>query len=207
MNRDPILFRVDAGPRAGYENLARCFTYAAALQRRRRPTYFLSQLEPQSLGVQIKRVGNDWLEADAPVGTEEDLAETIQEIRRLHPAAVIVDSPNASAEYLQEIQSTGVLLVSLDHSASIRFPSQVVINPLLGPSKENYEFLAGTQLLLGPRYTLVRSEIRRQRPNRSQEPPPVPVTTGKVTANHFAPWWRWARMTRSANRSNWSSCC
>src|SRR5262249_7537396 len=40
MNRDPILFRVDGTPRVGYEHLARCQTLAAALQRRRRPTYF-----------------------------------------------------------------------------------------------------------------------------------------------------------------------
>jgi len=185
MNRDPILFRVDAGPQTGYEYLARCFTYAAALQRRRRPTYFLSQLEPASLALQIKRVGNEWLEADAPAGTEEDLAETIQEIRRLRPAAVVVDTPNATSEYLTQIQATGVLLVSLDHAAALRFPSDIIINPLLGPGKENYEFAPGTQLLLGSRYALVRSEIRRQRPNRAQEPPPVPSPNGKVASGHF----------------------
>jgi spore coat polysaccharide biosynthesis predicted glycosyltransferase SpsG len=113
------------------------------------------------------------------------LTETIQEIRRLKPAAIIVDSPNASAEYLKEIQSTGVLVVSLDHAATIRFPSDIVINPLLGPSKENYEFSNGSQILLGPRYTLVRSEIRRQRPNRSQEPPTLPSPNGKIATGHF----------------------
>src|SRR5204863_9176414 len=131
MNRDPILFRVDAGPRTGYEHLARCLIYAAALQRRRRPTFFLSQLEPASLALPIKRVGNEWLEADAPAGTEEDLTETIQEIRRLRPAAIIVDTPNATPEYLKEIQATGVVVVSIDHAAAIRFSSEVVINPLL----------------------------------------------------------------------------
>ena len=49
MNRDPILIRVDATPRNGFERFARCMTLAAALQRRRRPTFFLSQLEPTSL--------------------------------------------------------------------------------------------------------------------------------------------------------------
>src|SRR5205823_5757136 len=143
MNRDPILFRVDAGPRTSYEHLARCGTYAAALQRRRRPTYFLSQLEPRSLALPIKRAGNEWLDADAPVGTAEDLTETIQEIRRLRPAAVIVDAPTVTADYLNEIQATGVLLVSLDHAAAIRFSSQILINPLLGPGKETYEFVPG----------------------------------------------------------------
>jgi spore coat polysaccharide biosynthesis predicted glycosyltransferase SpsG len=82
------------------------------------------------------------------------------------------------------VQSTGVLLVSIDHAAATRFPSQVLINPQLGPGKEAYEFESGTQLLLGNRYALVRSEIRRQRPNRAQEPPPVPSANGKASG-HF----------------------
>src|SRR5262249_980600 len=117
MNRDPILFRVDGTRSSGWEHLARCLTWAAALQRRRRPTYFLPQLEPASLGLAIKRAGNDWLDADAPTGSAEDLAETIQEIRRLHPAAVIVDSPQVTEDYLAELCTTGTLVVSLDHRA------------------------------------------------------------------------------------------
>jgi spore coat polysaccharide biosynthesis predicted glycosyltransferase SpsG len=185
MNRDPILFRVDGTTRTGLEHLARCLTFAAALQRRRRPTYFLSQLEPASLGLAIKRGGNDWLEADGPVGSEEDLAEVIQEIRRLHPAAVIVDSPDATEGYLAELGSTGTLVASLDNLAAVRFPSQLVINPMLAPGREAYEFYPGTQLLLGPRYTLVRSEIRRIRPTRAQEPPPLPPAEGKGTKEPY----------------------
>jgi spore coat polysaccharide biosynthesis predicted glycosyltransferase SpsG len=171
MNRDPILFRVDAAASVGYERLTRCLTYASALQRRRRPTFFLSQLEPRSLGLAIKRTGSEWLEADALAGLPEDLAETVQEIRRLRPAAVIVDAASATEDYLTELQATGPCVVSIDHLANIRLPSDLVINPLLGPGKEAYEHGPRTQLLLGTRYALVRSEIRRVRPARAQEPP------------------------------------
>jgi spore coat polysaccharide biosynthesis predicted glycosyltransferase SpsG len=170
MNRDPILFRVDGNPRVGYEHLARCQTLAAALQRRRRPTYFLSQLEPGSLGLPLKRSGNDWLEADAPAGLPEDLQEIIQEIRRLQPAAVVIDSPDAGEEYLSELRAVGPMVVSIDSQATIRFPSRLIINPLLGPSRESYEFTGKAQLLLGQRYALVRSDVRRIRPLRSVEP-------------------------------------
>jgi spore coat polysaccharide biosynthesis predicted glycosyltransferase SpsG len=185
MNRDPILFRVDATPETGYEHLVRCLIYAAALQRRRRPTYFLAQLEPASLGLAIKRAGNDWLEADGRAGSEEDAAEVVQEIRRLGTAGIIVDAPEATSPYLAEIQSTGALLVSVDHHAQIRFPSKLVINPLLGPGKEAYEFVPGTQLLLGGRYGLVRSEIRRLRAGRAQEPAPLPSPNGKGRADQY----------------------
>jgi spore coat polysaccharide biosynthesis predicted glycosyltransferase SpsG len=172
MNRDPILFRLDGTPDLGWERLGRCLTFAAALQRRRRPTYFLAQLEPRCLALAIKRSGSEWLDADGPAGSSDDAAETVQEIRRLRPAAVIVDAPGATQPYLTELGATGTLVVSLDHQASTRFPSQLVVNPLLAPSREGYEFFPGTQLLLGARYSLVRPEIRRIRPTRSQEPPP-----------------------------------
>lgn len=171
MNRASILFRVDGTSRTGWERLSRCLTFASALQRRRRPTYFLAQLEPRSLGLNIKRAGNHWLEADGVGGTDDDLAETIQEIRRLQPAAVIVDAPEVTEDYLNQLASTGSLVVTLDHLANIRFPSAVVINPLLGPRREAYEFYPGTQLLLGSRFTLVRPEVRRVRQARAQEPP------------------------------------
>lgn len=171
MIRDPILFRVDGTPRLGWEHLARCQTLAAALQRRRRPTYFLAQLEPGSLALPLKRAGNEWLDADARAGTPEDLQEMIQEVRRLRPAAVIVDGPEVTENYLDELRATGPLVVSLDSQATIRLPSRLVVNPLLGPGREAYHFADNTQILAGPRYALVRSDIRRVRPLRSVEPP------------------------------------
>jgi spore coat polysaccharide biosynthesis predicted glycosyltransferase SpsG len=170
MTRAPVIFRVDAAPHIGWEHLTRCLVLAGALQRRRRPAYFLAQLDPGSLGLSLKRAGNDWLDADSPAGTEEDLAELIQEVRRLRPAAVVIDAPDVQEGYLAELRKTGVLVVSLDSLASIPFPSRLVVNPLLGPGRESYEFAPGTQLLLGPRYALVRPEVRRMRPVRAQEP-------------------------------------
>ncbi len=171
MNRAPVLFRVDASPRQGWESLWRCVILANALQRRRRPAYFLSQLEPGDLGLTIKRAGNEWLEAGYPVGSPDDLEETIQEVRRLQPAAVVVDSTEASEAYLAALRRLGVLVVSMDSLAHIHFPSRLIVNPLLGPTREAYAFERGTQVLLGARYALVRPEIRRVRPIRAQEPP------------------------------------
>src|SRR5437764_15408805 len=109
MNRDPILFRVDGTISTGWERLTRCLTFAAALQRRRRPAYFLSQLEPGYLGLNLKRAGNEWLDADGPAGTPEDLEETLQEVRRLRPAAVIVDA-DVTAGYLDTLPPTGAVV-------------------------------------------------------------------------------------------------
>src|SRR5262249_32011762 len=91
--------------------------------------------------------------------------------RRLAPAAVVVDAPEATEGYLNALRKeAGTLLVSLDHVAQAALPSRLIVNPLLGPGKESYEFGPGAQLLLGTRYALVRPEIRRIRPIRAQEP-------------------------------------
>jgi len=185
MTREPIFIRVDATGRTGYERYQRCLTLAAALQRRRRPTYFVSQLEPASLAFTIKRVGNDWIGAHASVGTAADAGQLHQEMRRLHPAAIIVDDADASSLYLDELAGAGVVLVSLDHAAGIRFPSALVINPLVGQSKECYEYKRGTQLLLGRRYALVRPEVRRCRPGRAQEPAPLAAADTKTPGGQF----------------------
>jgi spore coat polysaccharide biosynthesis predicted glycosyltransferase SpsG len=185
MNRDPILIRVDATPRNGFERFARCMTLAAALQRRRRPTFFMSQLDPSKLAFSIKRGGNDWIDACNQAGSNDDLEELIQEVRRRRPAAVIVDEADASPEYLAELGAAGVLVVSIDHQANIRFPSQIVVNPLLGPNRESYEFGTDTQLLLNQRYTLVRPEVRRQRQGRTQDPPAILPPTGKPGAASY----------------------
>jgi spore coat polysaccharide biosynthesis predicted glycosyltransferase SpsG len=170
MTRAPILFRVDGTRQQSWEGLWRCLTYAGALQRRRRPTYFLSNLEPADLSQYIRRGGNEWIDTNNLLGSEDDLKDTIEEVHRLSPAAVIVDGLDVPEGYLQGLRETGTLVVSIDHQASIHFPSHLVVNPLLGPSKESFEHALGTQLLLGTRYAIVRPEIRRIRPIRSQEP-------------------------------------
>jgi spore coat polysaccharide biosynthesis predicted glycosyltransferase SpsG len=172
MTRAPVLFRVDAGPKPGYEHLQRCLVFAAALQRRRRPAYFLSRLEPATLAGPMKRGGNEWIPVETTAGTADDLDETLKEVRRLQPHAVVVDAPAACEAYLKELRSTGVAVVSIDSLGAIRFPSQLVVNPLLGPTRSSYDFHRGTQLLVGQRYAIIRPEVRRVRPLRAQEPQP-----------------------------------
>src|SRR5262245_13406590 len=160
MTRDPIILRLDATPRTGYERFARAMTIAAAIQRRRRPVYFLSQLEPNGLAMTIKRGGNNWIAAHHPAGSSEDAVQMQREIARLHPAAVFVDDADMTQDYLSDIASSGTLLGAIDHSATIRFPTRLIVNPLLAPNREGYEHDEDTQLLLGKRYAMVRPEVR-----------------------------------------------
>lgn len=171
VKRGPILFRCDATPTLGYERFYQCMSLAAAMQRRRRGTYFLSYLDPLSLATCIQRANNDWIAAETPVGGSEDIAATIAEIRRLNAAAVVVASQDANAEYLAALAATGTRVIAIDSEPTMRYPSKMVVNPFLAPGAKPYRVEPGTQLLLGQRFALVRGVFRRQRTIRATEQP------------------------------------
>ncbi len=179
MTREPVLMRVDGTRAMGWEHLARTMVFASALQRRRRPCHFLSDLQPTILAGQIKRGDNQWIPAEHPVGTPEDLEQLAREVHRIKPAAVLVDSPHGTPEYLAELANLGPMVISFDHQAEYRFASQLIVHPAMNKSVADYDVCPGTQVLAGKRYTLVRPGIRRVRLVRGQEPQlPIRVVVG-----------------------------
>ena len=171
VKRGPILFRCDATAAGGYEAFYQCLSLAAAMQRRRRGTYFLSYLDPLGLATVIHRANNDWIAAETPAGGGDDLRATLAEVRRLNAAAVVVPSRAVTADYLAALNDTGTRVIVLDSDAAHRFPSKLVVNPFLAPGAKPYRVERGGQLLLGGKFALVRGVFRRQRTIRATEQP------------------------------------
>lgn len=169
--RGPVLFRCDGTPERGWEPLYQCLSLAAALQRRRRGTHFFSYLDPLSLATGINRANNDWAPAEQQLGTAGDLEATIAQVRKHSSAAVVVAGQGMTTEYLAALRETGVLVVAFDSTASLHFPADLVVNPLLAPGKKPYKLAPGCQRLLGHRFALCRGVFRRQRTIRATEPP------------------------------------
>lgn len=171
MSRSPILFRCDGTTESGWEPFYQCMTLAQAIQRRRRPTHFLSRLDPVNLSLTIHRGGHEWIPALHPVGTSDDLDDTLKQARDIRASSVCVVAPNVSVEYLRELTASGLMVITVHPEANLDYPNRLVINPFLGVGPEQYHLARGTQLLVGPRFGLVRGMVRRVRPLRSQEPP------------------------------------
>ncbi|MFM8274242.1 MAG: PseG/SpsG family protein [Gemmata sp.] len=169
--RGPILFRCDGTADLGWEPLYQCLSLAAALQRRRRGTHFRSYLDPLSLATVINRGNNDWSPADQPIGSDGDLSATIAQVRKMNAAAVVVAGQGYTADYLRELKKTGALVMAFDSTAEMKFPADLVVNPLLYPTRKHYKIEQGGQLLLGYKYALCRGVFRRQRTIRATEPP------------------------------------
>jgi spore coat polysaccharide biosynthesis predicted glycosyltransferase SpsG len=169
--RGPILFRCDGTAEHGWEPLYQCLSLAAALQRRRRGTHFLSYLDPLSLATVINRGNNDWKPAETRMGDAGDLSATIAHARKLNAAAVVVAGQNYTADDLRELKQTGALVMAFDSTADLKFAADLVVNPLLWPTRKAYRVEPGCQMLLGGRYALCRGVFRRQRTIRATEPP------------------------------------
>jgi spore coat polysaccharide biosynthesis predicted glycosyltransferase SpsG len=169
-SRGPILFRCDGTPEQGWEPFYQCLSLAAALQRRRRGTHFLSYLDPLSLAQVVHRANNEWVPAEQPLGSPGDVQATVAQARRLSAAAVVVAGSGVTPEYLAELRATGALVVVFDSAAAMRFPADVVVNPFLAPARKAFRVEHGTQLLIGHRFALCRGVFRRQRTIRATEP-------------------------------------
>jgi spore coat polysaccharide biosynthesis predicted glycosyltransferase SpsG len=105
------------------------------------------------------------------MGTPGDIEATLREIRRLDAAAVVVAGPDVSEKYLRNIRDTGTLVIAVDSSAGIKFPTDLVVNPYFTPGPKAFKFDTGAQLLLGRKFALVRGLFRRQRTIRATEQP------------------------------------
>jgi spore coat polysaccharide biosynthesis predicted glycosyltransferase SpsG len=171
VTRGPVLFRTDATPEHGFEAFYQSLTLAAAMQRRRRGTHFLSYLEPLSLAQVINRGNNDWQPAESCIGGPGDLEATLREIRRLNAAAVILAGRNITAEYIEAINRMGVRTLVIDSEPHFSNPAKIVVNPYLAPGSRAYKVEPGSQLLLGRKFALVRGVFRRQRTIRATEQP------------------------------------
>jgi spore coat polysaccharide biosynthesis predicted glycosyltransferase SpsG len=170
VKRGPILFRVDATP-AAYEPMYQCLSFAAALQRRRRGTHFLSYLEPLSIAHTISRGNNDWHPAEEPLGTDGDVAATVAQVRRLNAAAVVLYGEQVDDRYVKAVKAAGAMAIVFDLPGAKPTAADLLVNPFAAAFKKGFVAKAGTQLLAGKKYAMVRGLYRRQRTIRAQEQP------------------------------------
>ena len=157
--RGPILFRCDGTPELGWEPFYQCLSLAAALQRRRRGTHFLSYLDPLSLATVINRGNNDWAAGRAAAR----LTRRPGGHARAGPAAQRRGGRRRGGgndrRLPRELKETGALVVVFDSTAEMHFPRDLVVNPLLAPGKKAYRVEPGCQLLLGHRFALCRGRV------------------------------------------------
>jgi UDP-2,4-diacetamido-2,4,6-trideoxy-beta-L-altropyranose hydrolase len=151
---EKLLLRADAGPRQGTGHVMRCLALAQAWQ---------------DAGGRVVLLGDagglrDRLSAEgivvAPDGPA-DAAQTTAAARRLGAAWVVLDGYQFTAAYQRALKDAGLhVLILDDYGHADRYHADIVLNQNLDAPEVWYRARdPHTELLLGPRFALLRREF------------------------------------------------
>lgn len=150
----PVLFRPDAGAGVGLGHLQRCLALAEALRTRRIASAFMAR---GAAADRVRAHGFDVIDA-SPAGT---LAEDGDQIRAAaisrRSQAIVLDSYQVDAEYLDRVTDAAAVVAVIDDLARFPFSADLVINGGACAADLGYRSSTGqTQFLLGPEHVLLQ---------------------------------------------------
>jgi UDP-2,4-diacetamido-2,4,6-trideoxy-beta-L-altropyranose hydrolase len=159
-----IAFRTTAGKQIGFGHLRRCLTLAGELRRAAgaaSPICFWVDSDPAA--VQVAAAAG--FEARLLLGPEPDATAACLEAGEV--GTLVVDSyAVAPASFSAWRRRVGSLVV-LDDLADRALDVDVVVNGSPHAAQLSYRTASGAQLLLGPRYALLRPHFRDLPPRRA----------------------------------------
>ncbi len=75
---------------------------------------------------------------------------------------VVLDNYFFTVEYQREIRNKGCKLVCIDDRQGLSFDADVVIDHVIGTTRESFQSTGNASLLLGPDYALLRNSFRQK---------------------------------------------
>ncbi|HYE47690.1 MAG TPA: UDP-2,4-diacetamido-2,4,6-trideoxy-beta-L-altropyranose hydrolase [Caulobacter sp.] len=183
-----VLFACDAGPEVGGGHVMRCLTLAGALQARGLSCAFLG---PPTVASLLDAFAPDMPRQPAAGTAPEALVAAIK--AGPTPDLLVTDHYGFSADHDEALGDLPTL--ALDDLGTQRY-ADIVVNPGLTFESGHYDGLvpSARQVLLGPKYALVRPEFGALRPatlaRRAMESPPARllVSIGLGDLNGMTAW-------------------
>jgi len=182
-----IAIRVDSSRIIGSGHLMRCLTLAKKLRERNAEVIFVSRLHPGNMvpftereGFRVRSLpgvnciddleasGNDNdQENSLGVGWEEDAAQTLVKLGEIAPVDwLVVDHYSLDARWERAIRQVAKRIMVIDDLADRSHDCDILLDQNYhDETRDRYAGLvpAGSQMFLGPRYSLLRSEFIRVR--------------------------------------------
>ncbi len=189
MTKANILLRTDAGPLIGIGHLQRCLSLATALRHLGMSCLFLTN-EERTVIERIERFGFEscTLAAADSWGTV-DVEETLSIAAQSECSTVIVDSDYKGVDYLNRLRGAGYFVITIEDNVPHPFPCHIVINGDVHARELPYQSsFADTLFLLGPEFSILRSEFWEVAPRVAPEKiNNILVTMGGSDPYNFMP--------------------
>jgi UDP-2,4-diacetamido-2,4,6-trideoxy-beta-L-altropyranose hydrolase len=149
------LIRTTGGQAIGFGHVRRCLSLAGAL---RDPGIGCSFLLHGDAAV-VELIRQSGFEAHLATADDRIGAETLARAHEAHAGAVVVDAYDLDAAYFRMLHQAGLPVAAIDDHAGREMAADLIVNGTPNAAALPYRALAGTRLLLGPQYMLLRPEF------------------------------------------------
>lgn len=181
---EPLLIRADGSPEIGTGHVMRCLALAQAWQAEGGSVYFIGEITG-GLASRLKDEGITVRALKSPPGEKSDALETARKAQAVGASWVVVDGYHFDGSHQRRLREEGVRVLFLDdYGHADHYEAELVLNQNIDAEATLYDNRAEhTELLLGPRYSLLRKEFwpwRESRRTPQREANRVLVTLGGV---------------------------
>jgi len=161
MSIGTLLIRADASAAIGTGHVMRCLALAQAWQDAGGRAVFAMAESARATQTLLEAESCDVLPVSASPGTIDDILQTIELAQERNCEWVVVDGYQFRAAYQQGLKASKVKVLFLDDCGhSEHYVADLVLNQNASATSMMYSAReAHTQLLLGPRYAMLRREF------------------------------------------------
>lgn len=179
---EPLLIRADASPEIGTGHVMRCLALAQTWQAEGGKVYFIGEITGE-LESRLREEGIRAWSLESTPAKEEDALETGWKAQEIRASWVVVDGYHFDGLYQRWLREEGAgVLVLDDYGHADRYEANLVLNQNIDAEAALYRNRTeDTDLLLGPRFALLRREFwpwREPRRTLRKEASRVLVTLG-----------------------------
>ena len=156
-----LLIRTDASAKVGTGHVMRCLALAQAWQSGGGRVAFLMADSSPTLETRLRSEEFEVIHHPHPLGDEQDSDYTIALAKALNAEHVVVDGYHFEAAYQRHLKSAGLRVLFVDDNGHAdHYAADWVLNQNIYAHEGLYSHRSpDTQLLLGPRYALIRREF------------------------------------------------
>ena len=167
-----MVIRADASAEVGSGHVMRCLALAQAWQETGGEATFITAGPVRALETRLRADRFDVEHLKAAPGNDEDARPVIETARKLGASWVVVDGYVFGAAYQKSIKDAELCLLFVDDNGhASHYYADLVLNQNIHASESLYQNREPhTQLLLGPKYALLRQEFRQWRGWRPDVP-------------------------------------